>query len=177
MRHALATGLMTFAFAVNAHAQAAGTAKPAAVARGAAAAKAGAPAKPTRTAGGVPRTAWGDPDLQGTWDYWTFTPLEMNHDARIIPLGNRPHLPGHVKTWLGDSRGRWEGNTLVVESTNFTPKLAAFSARRGASGYEFGAAESVRLIERFRRVDAKTLEYEFTVNDPSTFTSLLPTLC
>lgn len=96
--------------------------------------------------------------------------LEMNHDARIIPLDGRPHLPSHIRTWLGDSRGRWEGNTLVVESTNFTPKVAAFSARIGAGGTEFGAADNLRLIERFTRVDADTLQYEFTVNDPSTFT-------
>ena len=96
--------------------------------------------------------------------------LEMNHDARIIPMDGRPHLPSHVKTWLGDSRGRWEGNTLVVESTNFTPKVAAFSARIGASGVEYGSGERLKLIERFARVDANTLQYEFTVNDPSTFT-------
>ena len=317
--HVLATGWLTLALAVNAHAQSAGTARPGQTGTGASTPtpKAAAPAKPSRTAGGIPRTAWGDPDLQGVWDYWTFTPLErpaeyvdkpmfsdaehaallerlggqaaaldarapaqgdpgaysqevwterarptalkqtslliepedgkipamtaeakqkdaaekatgrqpvrmrsdgiaddnpedrglsercllgfstgppfqpggynnnvqivqtkdyvllhleMNHDARIIPLDRRPHLPGHIKTWLGDARGRWEGNTLVVESTNFTPKMAAFSARSGASGYEFGSAENVRLIERFRRVDAQTLEYEFTVNDPTTFT-------
>jgi len=96
--------------------------------------------------------------------------LEMNHDARIIPLDGRPHLPSHVTTWLGDSRGRWEGDTLVVESTNFTPKMAAFSARRGAGGYELGSADNLRLIERFTRVDATTLRYEFTVHDPTTFT-------
>lgn len=96
--------------------------------------------------------------------------LEMNHDARIIPLDGRPHLPKHITTWLGDSRGRWEGNTLVVESTNFTPKVASFSARRGAGGYEFGSAENLVLVERFTRLDAQTLQYEFTVNDPSTFT-------
>jgi hypothetical protein len=96
--------------------------------------------------------------------------LEMNHDARIVPMDQRPRLPSHITTWLGDARGRWEGNTLVVESTNFSPKMAAFSARSGASGYEFGSAETLHLVERFTRLDAKTLQYEFTVNDPSTFT-------
>ena len=96
--------------------------------------------------------------------------LEMNHDARIIPMNNRPRLPGSMRTWFGDARGRWEGTTLVVETTNFTPKLASFGARRGAAGYEIGSAENLRLVERFTRVDAKTLQYEFTVNDPSTFT-------
>jgi hypothetical protein len=96
--------------------------------------------------------------------------LEMNHDARIIPMDGSPHLPPHIKTWLGDARGHWEGNTLVVESTNFTPKVAAFSARVGASGYEFGSADNLRLTERFTRLDGSTLQYEFTVDDPSTFT-------
>jgi hypothetical protein len=96
--------------------------------------------------------------------------LEMNHDVRIIPMDGRPRLPGTFQLWLGDSRGRWEGNTLVVETTNFTPKMASFSARRGAGGYELGSAEHLRLIERFTRVDARTLQYEFTVNDPTTFT-------
>jgi len=96
--------------------------------------------------------------------------LEMNHDVRIIPMDGRPRLPKHIVTWLGDARGRWEGNTLVVESTNFTPKVAAFSARVGATGFELGSAENLTLIEKFRRVDAKTLEYEFTIDDPTTFT-------
>jgi hypothetical protein len=96
--------------------------------------------------------------------------LEMNHDARIIPMDGRPHLPGTFQLWLGDSRGRWEGNTLVVETTNFTPKMASFSARRGAGGFELGSAETLRLIERFTRIDARTLQYEFTVHDPTTFT-------
>jgi hypothetical protein len=96
--------------------------------------------------------------------------LEMNHDARIIPMDGRPHLPGAFQLWLGDARGRWEGNTLVVETTNFTPKMASFSARRGAGGFELGSAEKLRLIERFTRVDAQTLQYEFTVHDPTTFT-------
>ena len=96
--------------------------------------------------------------------------LEMNHDARIIPMDRRPHLPSNLQTWLGDSRGRWEGNTLVIESRNFTPKVASFSERIGASGREYGSAENLHLVERFTRIDAKTLQYEFTVNDPSTFT-------
>jgi hypothetical protein len=95
--------------------------------------------------------------------------LEMNHDARIVPLDGRPHLPSHIKTWLGDSRGRWEGNTLIIESTNFTPKVAAFSTRLGQGGVDFGSAEHLRLTERLTRVDAQTIEYEFTVDDPSTF--------
>jgi len=96
--------------------------------------------------------------------------LEMNHDARIIPMDGRPHAPGTLRRWLGDSRGRWEGSTLVVETTNFTGKIASFSARRGLAGFELGSAEHLRLIERFTRVDARTLEYEFTVHDAATFT-------
>jgi hypothetical protein len=89
--------------------------------------------------------------------------LEMVHDARIIPLvdprGGSPHLPSNVRNWLGDSRGHWEGDTLVVDVTNFTP------------GINFrGSSENLHLIERFKRVDAGTLLYEFTVEDPTTFT-------
>jgi hypothetical protein len=85
--------------------------------------------------------------------------VEMIHDARVIPTDGRPHLPSNVRQWLGDSRGHWEGDTLVVETTNFTSKTAF----RGAS-------ENMRLTERFTRVDANTIMYEFTVNDPSSFT-------
>jgi hypothetical protein len=85
--------------------------------------------------------------------------VEMIHDVRIIPLDGRPHLPASVRQWLGDSRGHWEGNTLVVETTNFT----------GESHFR-GATENMRLIERFTRTDPNTLTYEFTVQDPATFT-------
>jgi hypothetical protein len=85
--------------------------------------------------------------------------IEMIHDARIIPLDGRPHLPSGVRQWLGDSRGRWEGNTLVVETTNFSDKTAV----RGAS-------ENMRLVERFSRISDETILYEFTVEDPSSFT-------
>ena len=84
---------------------------------------------------------------------------EMIHDARIISLDARPPLPESVRQWLGDSRGRWEGDTLVVETTNFT----AQTNFRGAS-------ENLRLTERFTRVSEDTLLYQFTVNDPSSFT-------
>ena len=84
---------------------------------------------------------------------------EMIHDARIIPMDGRPHLSSTVRQWLGDSRGHWEGDTLVIETTNFTDKTAF----RGSS-------PNMRLVEKFRRVDADTLLYEFTVDDPAAFT-------
>jgi len=85
--------------------------------------------------------------------------VEMIHDVRIIPLDRRPHLPAGVRQWMGDARGHWEGNTLVVETTNLT----------GKSHFR-GATEKMRLLERFTRTDANTLNYEFTVEDPATFT-------
>ena len=92
--------------------------------------------------------------------------LEMNHDARIVPLNGRAHLPSSIRQWMGDSRGRGEGETLVVETTNFTNKTASISL----TGFAVGSAERMRLTERFTRVDAQTLSYEFTVTDPATFT-------
>jgi predicted amidohydrolase YtcJ len=85
--------------------------------------------------------------------------LEMIHDARIIPLDKRPHVPGNVRQWLGDSRGHWEGNTLVVETTNFT----------GKTNFR-GSGENLRVVERFTRNDDATLLYQFTVEDPQSFT-------
>ena len=92
---------------------------------------------------------------------------EMIHDSRIVPLDGRPHLPQGIRRLLGDSRGRWDGNTLVVETTNFSDKT---NVR--------GSGEHLRLTERFTRADAKTLLYEFTVDDPGSFvrpwTAVLP---
>ncbi len=82
---------------------------------------------------------------------------EMIHDARIIPTDGRPH--GTIPRWTGDSRGRWEGDTLVVETINF---------RRETSLP--GSSAATRLVERFTRVDPKTVRYEFTVTDPTTYT-------
>jgi hypothetical protein len=84
---------------------------------------------------------------------------EMIHDARIIPLDGRPPLTPAIRQYFGDSRGRWEGDTLVVEVTNFPTGTINY---RGAGG-------DLRLVERFRRVDEQTVRYEVTVTDASTF--------
>lgn len=84
---------------------------------------------------------------------------EMIHDARIVPLDGRPRLPKSLRQWMGDSRGRWEGDMLVVETTNFSDK-ASFR----------GAGANLHLVERFSRSDANTIEYTVTVSDPTTWT-------
>jgi len=92
---------------------------------------------------------------------------EMVHDARVVPLDGRGHLSDGVRQWMGDSRGYWDGDVLVVETTNFTDKTASFnpSVATGA-----GTGTSLHLTERFSLADDDTLRYEFTVNDPTTFT-------
>ena len=92
---------------------------------------------------------------------------EMVHDARIIPLDGRPHLPEGVRQWMGDSRGRWEGDTLVVETTNLTEHTGSFDP---SAMQAIGTGLTVTLTERFRRLNADTLLYEYTVDDPSIFT-------
>jgi hypothetical protein len=84
---------------------------------------------------------------------------EMIHDARVVPIDGRPHDNPQMRRWMGDSRGRWDGDTLVVDTTNFTDKT---SFR--------GSGANLHLIERFTRVDADTIEYRFTVDDPTTWT-------
>jgi hypothetical protein len=95
--------------------------------------------------------------------------VEMIHDIRIIPTDARPRLPPGVRQWMGDPRGRWEGNTLVVETTNFTGKTSDLSAGMNQLTFR-GSDDSLRLMERFTRVDPDTILYEFTVNDPAVFT-------
>jgi hypothetical protein len=87
--------------------------------------------------------------------------MEMRHDTRIIPVGNRPHLPKNVHLWLGDPVGRWEGDTFVVDTTNF---------RNDSPITQGSATENTHLIERFTRVTPDTLKYEVTLEDPSTWT-------
>jgi len=83
---------------------------------------------------------------------------EMVHDARVIPLDGRPHVPQNIRLWMGDSRGHWDGNTLVVDTTNFTNQTPFR-----------GSGPNLHLTERFTRMDAETLLYEFTVDDPESF--------
>ena len=83
---------------------------------------------------------------------------EMVHDIRIVPIDGRPHIPENIRQWHGDPRGHWEGETLVVESTNFSGKT---NFRR--------ASENLRLVERFTRTGSNTLQYEFTVEDSTTW--------
>jgi hypothetical protein len=84
--------------------------------------------------------------------------METGHEARIIPLNGRPHVPDGMRLWSGDSRGRWEGETLVVETTNFSSK----------SNF-MGSAAGLRLVERFTRVAPDAMRYEMTMNDPATW--------
>ena len=95
--------------------------------------------------------------------------VEMIHDARIIPLGDQPHVPANIRQWLGASRGRWEGDTLVVETTNFTPKAEQRTAM-GPFFLTLSTGENLRLIERFTRIDETTMDYRFTVDDPTVYT-------
>ena len=85
--------------------------------------------------------------------------METIHDTRLIPLDGSPHLPANVRTWLGDSRGHWEGDTLVVDTTNFTDKT-----------HYRGADQNLHVVERFTRTGPGALQYRFTIDDPTAFT-------
>jgi len=89
---------------------------------------------------------------------------EKIHDARIVYLDGRPHAPATVSSWLGDSRGRWDGDTLVIETTNFNAKVGLTR-----NGNTLLHSPDMRLTERLTRVDADTLRYEATVDDPKTW--------
>lgn len=85
--------------------------------------------------------------------------METGDEARIVPLDGRPHLPGRIRQWKGDSRGRWEGNTLVVDTTNFSRQ----------SNF-MGASDGLHLVERFTRVAPDTIDYQMTIADETTWT-------
>jgi hypothetical protein len=85
--------------------------------------------------------------------------VEMIHDVRMIALNGRPHLPSAIRQWMGDSVGHWEGDTLVVDTTNFTAKT-----------HYRGSDENLHVVERFTRMDADTIRYQFTIDDPTAFT-------
>src|SRR5262245_26741156 len=114
--------------------------------------------------------SWGVPKIAGNVNYTSHYEIvqgpgyvvflsEVNHEARVIPLDGRPHLPQSIRQWNGDSRGRWEGHTLVVETTNFAPR-----------SYFMGSADGLHLVERFTRVSADRIDYEITIDDPTTWT-------
>jgi hypothetical protein len=86
---------------------------------------------------------------------------EMYHDTRLIPTDGSAHLPASIRLWRGDSRGHWEGDTLVVDTTNFTGKTPFH-----------GSSESLHVVERFTRTSKDTILYQFTVDDPHTWTKL-----
>jgi hypothetical protein len=96
--------------------------------------------------------------------------VEMLHGARIIPTTATAQLPENVRSWTGNSRGRWEGDTLVIETTNFNEaRFSGFAANSPMAALQ-GSSENLKLVERLRRVDADTLDYSFTVEDPATWT-------
>jgi hypothetical protein len=114
--------------------------------------------------------SWGVPKIAGNINYTSHQEIfqgpgyvvllsEVNHEARVIPIDTRPHLAGSLRQWNGDSRGHWEGNTLVVETTNFSPK-----------SFFMGSADRLHLVERFTRTGPRTLDYQLTIDDPTTWT-------
>jgi hypothetical protein len=96
---------------------------------------------------------------------------EMVHDTRIIPLDGRPHVGANIRLWNGDARGRWEGNTLVVETTNFNDKgvLGTSAATGRIRGIPH--SEEMRVVERFTRISEDVINYSATVTDPKVYTA------
>jgi hypothetical protein len=101
-----------------------------------------------------------------TPDYVTIM-AELNHEVRIIPLDNRPHFPDNVQQWVGDSRGHWEGDTLVVETTNQRPHRHF----HGVQMLDSVMSEDYRVVERFTRTGPDQIRYRATVHDPAVFTA------
>jgi hypothetical protein len=92
---------------------------------------------------------------------------EMIHETRIIPLDGRAHAPAALRTYMGDPRGHWEGNTLVVETTNFIGGHNGIGGNGGGVPY----SEDLKLVERFTRLDDRSIQYEITITDPRTYTA------
>jgi hypothetical protein len=89
--------------------------------------------------------------------------IENQHEVRVIPTDGRSHAPAAVKAWLGDSVGHWDGNTLVVETTNYNPRVL--------TGTFAGTGPELKVIEKFTRTTEDTFKYEFSVNDPKVWVS------
>jgi hypothetical protein len=110
------------------------------------------------------------PVIYGNGNRWSQSPgyvtvtYEMIHDTRVIPLDGRPHVSPKIRQYLGDARGHWEGNTLVIETTNFTDQTSI-----GGNGNGLRHSAELKLTERVTRIDAQTMEYIVTVDDPKTY--------
>jgi hypothetical protein len=102
--------------------------------------------------------------IQQTPGYITIL-QEMIHEVRIIPLDGRPHIDQNIRLWMGDSRGHWEGDTLIVDTTNFNDKIISNSFNCCP-----GSGSSLHVVERFTRVGADRIDYQYTVDDPATYT-------
>jgi hypothetical protein len=96
---------------------------------------------------------------------------EMIHEARVIPIIDRPALSDNIRLWNGDARGRWEGDTLIVETGNYNDQgtIGTNIASRGVRGIE--QSEALTIVERFTRVDDETVSYSVTIDDPKPFTA------
>ena len=95
--------------------------------------------------------------------------LEQIHEVRIIPLDGRAHVSPNIRQWMGDSRGHWEGQTLVVDTINFAGKVSALQPWADFNSVS-GSGETLHLVERFTPVDADTIAYQVTVDDPKMYT-------
>jgi hypothetical protein len=95
---------------------------------------------------------------------------EMIHESRVIPLDGRPHVGSNIHMYMGDARGHWEGNTLVVETTNFTDRTSIGSNGVAYNGEGGRNSDAMKLTERLTRVDQNTLNYQATIDDPKTWT-------
>ena len=129
------------------------------------------PAVPADVGNALRCVSWGVPRLGGRYGsgdmaYYQIVQspthvvlfMEVGHEARVIPIDGSPHLSSTLRQWSGDSRGHWEGNTLVVDTTNFSP-----------NSYFMGSTERLHVIERFTRTAADTITYEMTLEDPTTW--------
>ncbi|HWN39146.1 MAG TPA: hypothetical protein VNP02_11655 [Gammaproteobacteria bacterium] len=128
------------------------------------------PAGPSDLSNMLRCISWGVPKIGGNANYTSHYQIiqspdhvvllsEVNHEARVIPLDGRAHLSSQVRQWNGDSRGHWEADTLVVDTTNFSPK-----------SYFMAAADGLHVVERFTRTSADAIDYEVTIDDSSTWT-------
>jgi hypothetical protein len=95
---------------------------------------------------------------------------EMIHQARIIPLDGRPHVGARIREWDGDARGHWEGNTLVVDSTNYNDKGAIATSAGAGRIRGIPQSEALHAVERFTMVDVNTIDYQVTIDDPKVYT-------